>query len=342
MSHELEFVDGFAQAMFERVAWHRLGTVVDRTFSWADAVAANLTITFPVTKVPLSAVLSSLPVGDDLDGPSLRAQESDYVAVRSDGLIVASGLGEQWTAFPAVEGYAFGQVIRDQAESTGVQCDLKSLGTIQEGRKWFMTFDLGEFSIGDYAVRDYLSVNGSYDSSWPLQVLSSPTIEVCANTIAAAQAAGVKHYRFKHTSGIFDRVEQAKRALVGHAQNRAVFKALGETLLTRAVTPLEYGQLCNALFPTTDDVPVKTRNVNEDAREKVTALYKATSGPTVVADSGNAWAFVQAVNTYENWGAPIRKTGGYGEDTTRALRQVDALTSGKQALTDQAFALVTA
>ena len=44
MSHDLEFVDGFAQAMFDRVAWHRLGTVVDRTFGWEDAIAANLTI----------------------------------------------------------------------------------------------------------------------------------------------------------------------------------------------------------------------------------------------------------------------------------------------------------
>jgi phage/plasmid-like protein (TIGR03299 family) len=340
MSHELEVIDGFAQAMFERVAWHRLGTVVGDTFGWADAVSEGLSITFPVVKVPLQEVLSSLPYGDGFDGPSLRAQTTDHVAVRSDGLIIASGLGEQWTPFHAVEGYAFGQAIREQAKVDGIRADLKSLGTIQEGRKWFMTFDLGEFSIGDYAVRDYLSVNGSYDSSWPLQVLSSPTIEVCANTIAAAQAAGVKHYRFKHTSGIFDRVEEAKRALIGHAQNRAVFKALGETLLTRAVSPVEYGQLCNALFPTTDDVPTKTRNVNAEARDKVTSLYKATSGPQVVANSGNAWAFVQAVNTYENWGSPIRKTGNHSEADTRAMRQIDALTSGKQPLTDQAFALV--
>lgn len=341
MSHELEFIDGFAQAMFERVAWHRLGTVVDRTFGWDDAIAANLSITFGVDKVPLQELLSSLPYGQSFDGPGLKAQTDDYCAVRSDGLVIASGLGEQWTPFPAVEGYAFGQAIREQAEVDGIRADLKSLGTIQDGRKWFMTFDLGEFNIGEYAVRDYLSVNGSYDSSWPLQVLSSPTIEVCANTIAAAQAAGVKHYRFKHTSGIFNRVEEAKRALIGHAQNRAVFKALGETLLTRAVTPLEYGQLCNALFPTNEDVPVKTRNANEDAREKVTALYKATSGPQVVAESGNAWAFVQAVNTYENWGSPIRKTGNRSESDVRALRQIEALTSGKQALTDKAFALVS-
>lgn len=341
MSHELEVIDGFAQAMFERVAWHRLGTVVGSNFGWEDAVAAGLTITQNVSKVPLGDLLTTLPMGDDLDGPVLRAQSNDYASVRADGLVIASGMGEQWTPFQAVDGYGFGQAIREQVETVdGLRCDLKSLGTILDGRRWFMTFDLGEFQIGEYAVRDYLSVNGSHDSSWPLTVLSSPTIEVCANTIAAAFRGGVKHYRFKHTSGIFDRVAEAEVAVAQHATNRKVLKELGETLLTRSVTPTEYGQLMDAIFPVKDDTPKKTRTVNEDARDKVGTLYKAQSGPQMVANTGNAWAVVQAVNTYENWAAPVRKTGGRSESETRAIRQVDSLASGRQPLTDAMFAML--
>jgi hypothetical protein len=341
MSHDLEIKDGMAQAMFERVAWHQLGTVVGENFGWEDAIAAGLTITLPVEKVPMQDLLTAVPLGDSLDGPTLRAQSDEYASVRADGTVLKCGTGEQHTIFHAADGYAFGQAVREQVQEVeGVRADLKSLGTIDRGRKWFMTFDLGEFHIGDYAVRDYVSVNGSYDCSWLLSLLSSPIIEVCANTVAAARAAGVTHYRFKHTSGIKDRVEEAKRALARHAINRTALKQLGETLLARPVTPSEYGKLVNAIFPV-DDVPTRTQNVNTELRDKVDTLYKAQVGPQVVANTGNAWAFVQAVNTVENWATPVRNTKGNSESQTRALRQIDALVTGKQPLTDKAFELLT-
>jgi phage/plasmid-like protein (TIGR03299 family) len=332
MSHDLEIRDGEAQAIFREVAWHRLGTVVGDNFGWAEAIAANLTVTYDVAKVPVS---------DLIIGHGFAAEE--YAAVRSDGVILRTGLGEQWTPFQAAEGYAFGQVIRDQAHDDGLAADLRSLGTLDNGRKWFLTFDLGTFAIGDYDVRDYLSVNGSFDSSWPLQVLTSPIVEVCANTVAFARATGIQHYRFKHTSGIFDRVEEAKRALRRHRANREAFKAVGDRLVATKVSKVDYVRLLDALFPTDDDTPTRTRNANEEAKDVVTDLYKATAGvPSLVSEPGNGWAFVQSVNTYENWGTPVRKTGGNDTATTRALRQVEQLASGKQPLTDKAVDLLLA
>jgi hypothetical protein len=343
MSHEIGIED---DVMLERSAWHKLGKVVGELFGWAEAIAEDLPITRPVFKVPLGDILTPLPNGD---GVTLRSQvdgegaSEDFASVRSDGLVIASGLGKQWTPFHASEGYAFGQAIRDFEGKNDVQCDLKSLGTLYNGRKWFMTFDLGQFWIGDYAVRDYLSINGSYDSSWPLCVLSSPTIEVCANTVAAAFHGGVKHYRFKHTSGIFNRVEEAKNAVTAHNANRQAIKALGEKMLTTPLSPSEYGRLVTAMFPIDDDTSTKTRNVHEQAIEYVSTFYKAQNGGQAVVDSpGNGWSFVQAVNTYENWGQPIRKTGERDEVTTRALRQIEQLQAEKQPLTEKAADLVLA
>lgn len=335
MSHEVEIIEGRGQVMLKNSAWHKLGYVVRRAFGWKDAVDEGLAITLDVTKVPLADILTPFP---GIDGVSLRAQADDHANVRQDGLVLATGLGNQLTVFHARDGYDFGQCIRETAEQDGVDASLLSLGTLYEGRRWFMTFDLGSFSIGDYAVRDYLSVNGSYDSSWQLQVLSSPTIEVCANTVAAAKAMGVTHYRFKHTSGIFDRVEEAKRALRRHQLNRDAFATLGEALLATPVSSQAYGKVLASIFPTDDEVPNRTKLANEKAIEKVTEEY---TGPRV-SEKGNGWAVVQAVNTYENWLAPIRKTAGRGEGETRALRQVEQLNSGKQVLTAKAIELVGA
>lgn len=337
MSHEIHEEDG---GMFKDTPWHRLGRVVGKAFGWADALAEDLPITRPVHKVPVGDILTPIA---SVEGVSLRAQENDYASVRSDGLVIATGLGEQWTPFHASEGYAFGQAIREAADEDGIQCDLESLGTLYNGRKWFMTFGLGDFYVGDYKINDYLSVNGSYDSSWPLTALTSPTIEVCANTVAAAFHGGVKHYRFKHTSGIFNRVEEAKRAITAHNANRQALIALGEKLLTQPLTPSEYGRMVRALFPIEDDTPTRTKNVNEEAIELVTKLYKGIGGGQSVVDSpGNGWSFVQAVNTYEIHGQPIRKTHGDDEAINRAFRQIEQLQAGKQPLTERAADLVLA
>lgn len=331
MSHDIQTEDN---VILRDIAWHRLGTVVGDNFGWLDAIADDQPVTYPVSKVAVADLLAGLP------DAFYRAQPDEYAAVRSDGLVIATGLGEQWTPFQASEGYAFGEAIRGEASESGFNANLRSLGTLGNGRRWFLTFDLGSFSIGDYAVKDYLSVNGSYDSSWPLQVLSSPIIEVCANTVAFAKSIGTTHYRFKHTSGIFDRVEQAKRALAQHSQNREAFQTLGEALLAVDVAPVQYGRLLNQLFPVDDDTPTKTRNVNESAVEKVTAIYKGAGN--LVAGQGDGFAVVQAINTYENWGQPIRKTAGRSEGETRALRQVDALVDGSQPLTNKAVELLLA
>lgn len=335
MTAELEIIDDEAQVMLAKSAWHRLGTVVGKAFGWADAVAQDLSITFPVYKVPLLDVLTPLPT---TEGTTLRAQDDEYVAVRADGLVIASGLGEQWTPFHASEGYAFGEAIRGEA-SESANVNLLSLGTLYNGRVWFMTFDLGDFFIGDYQVRDYMVASGSYDSSRPLGVNSGPTLVVCANTLAASDF-GMKHYRFKHTSGIFNRVEQAKRALGTHNANRDALKAIGENLLGTPVSGKQYSDLVKALFPIDDDTIAKTRNVHESARETVTQLYRNSP---YVSSSDNGFAVVQAVNTYENWAAPVRNTKGRNESDTRSFRQAEAvLSGGGQPLTNKAIELVGA
>lgn len=329
MSHQLENIDGNAQVMLDRVAWHRLGTVRPGGFSWADAEAEGLAATRRVQKVPMSELI----FGITADGAALVAPEREYAAVREDGKVLATGLGEQWTPFQVQDAAEFGEVLREQAGA-----NLVSIGTIYDGRKWFLTFDLGEFSIGDYKVSDYLSLNGSFDSTWTFRSITSPIIQVCANTVAMAKAMGTTHYSFKHTSRIYDRVEEAKRALRLHRASMAAFAAAANGLVTKSVTSKVYTDLLDALFPVdADSVAARTRNVNDAARESVTALFKGAGG--LVADSGSAWDVVQAVNTYENWGRPIR--GGNTPDN-RALQQLNALVDGDQPLTSQAYGILQA
>ncbi len=102
------------------------------------------------------------------------------------------------------------------------------------------------------------------------------------------------------------------------------------------------------MFPVDDDTTARVANVNNEAIEVVGTFYKAQNGGQAVVDSpGNGWSFVQAVNTYENWAQPVRKTKAQNgtvrsETITRALRQVEQLQASKQPLTERAAELILA
>jgi hypothetical protein len=77
----------------------------------------------------------------------------------------------------------------------------------------------------------------------------------------------------------------------------------------------------------------------ENARHEIMALAGSAMVPEDLRDTG--WAVVQAVNTYENWVKPSRKTK-YG-DNSIAVRQFDAAITGKgQDLTQRAISAVLA
>lgn len=330
MSHELEIIDGVPQVMLRENAWHRLGTVVGDSFSWLDAIAANMAVTFPVAKVPLAELI---------DNPKLTVPVETYVALRSDGAILHAGHGSSWAPYPVEQAYEFVTYLRDEC---GIAANLDSLGTIRDGRQWFMSFNSGKFDIGGYEITNHLTASGSFDGTWPFQLQSHEIVAVCANTITAVRHAGSMVYRFKNTSGLANKVEEAKRVVNLERARTAGFKELGEKLLATPVSERKYTAVMDALFPVSEDEQsTKAQNANEAARDAVRALYTAQADLDVVQGvEKTAWGLLQAVNTWENWGAPVRRTKGVSTDTARALRQIDASVTGKQPVTDKALDLL--
>lgn len=330
MSHELEFVNGEAQVMLRKDAWHQLGMVVGESFTWLDAVAQDLSITWPVEKVDLATLV------DD----EITFSDPQYVALRSDAKILASGIGETWASFSPEIAYDFVTYLRDEY---GMEANLDSLGTIRGGKQWFMSFARGSFKIGDFDVQSHLTASGSYDQSWKFLTQAHETVAVCANTITAVRQAGQQLYTFKNTSGIFDRVEEAKQVVQIQRDREIGFQAMGERLLAVEVGLTDFKAFMGELLPNDENTPTKTRNAHHAAASEISALFHGETFTDLTASAaGTGWAFVQSVNTFENWNAPIRKTGGYGEESTRAFRQMDAVVSGRQPLTDKALELVLA
>lgn len=319
MAHEISN-GGIQRIMVRQPAWHRLGHVVGDSFDWLDAVAQEMVITLPLSKVPMSELILGY-----------QAQDDEYGIVRSDGVVLKCGVGSQQTIFHPELAFGFGAEIIDQ---TGV-AKLDSLGVIRRDRQYFMTYDMGEVRIGEHEIRNTLTIAGSFDGSLALTALDTATIVVCANTLAMALKGEVVH-RFKHTSGIVDRVAWATDAISKNRTTSDELQNVGNALVATSVSGQDFDSIMNSLFPLGDEVSKKAETQHLAARQGIRQVYEATEGIDLMLGSqGTAWGVVQAVNTYENWGGPLRKSKEVAIADARALRQFDQALTGKQPLTQR-------
>ena len=332
MSHELELVDGRALVLTREPAWHRLGRVTGADFGEAEISQYAPEILSPVKKVkPFIFV-------DDNNGWSRTAVElprTSCVVRTLDSKIVGEGVGDDsYGLVQPQDAFEFGQELGEWGDYP-----LVSAGLIREGRQFFFTYSTGDAGFDGLEVQTHQTVVSSHDGSIPMMGLRSATIVVCANTLAMALNRGVDRITFRHTSLVEDRMAdfiEARKGIEAHqGQVRDQIVALA-TLKVRAFEPLLDG-----ILPSFDTSQGSKRVIanRAAAREAVRTLYKA---PVVQDLGGTGLGFVQAVNTYENWIAPMRGRKGVAKDTLRAERQFDAMVKGFQPLTDKAVEVVLA
>jgi len=321
------FVESFVG---KNAAWHQLGTVKGRAFTKEDVKHDAPEILSPISLQP---VYVELDFGDDwpleyTQVPSIGAAVREY-----DSKIVGAGMGiDTYGLVQPEEAWDWGEAI---ANLSGFPCI--SAGTIRNGGQAFFTFDTGDVDSALGTIKGYLSVLNSYDMTWQLQALNSNIIVVCANTAAMAQASAYDRIVLRHTSGIKDRMAQALAAIKANVEHT---KATVEIINTLGSIQLrDWSPLLDELLPPISDGGKRSITMRENAREQVAAYIKSD-----IADGvrGTGLAFVQGVNTYENWSTVIRGTKGRNEADVRAERQIDAMVKGDQPLTRRATDLVLA
>jgi phage/plasmid-like protein (TIGR03299 family) len=321
MAHELEIIDGRASFLGRDDAWHRLGHAIGRPFTWADVVEYCPTVALPVNKLPLGDLMPLNVVPADMHG-----------MLRSDGKLLAV-VGDKYEPVQAEEMYDFGNAVQGLTNAP-----LVSVAGLREGRQYAFTYHLGDSEVGGEQFTHKFSIVGSHDGSILNMGLRSTTTIVCANTMAAALMSAVDRITLRHTANVRERMEEAVRAAQVSREGIEHFEQTVAALQTTPIGTRDFDLLLDGVFPVTD-AKARTANEVQRARGAVRSLF---GSPLTEGFGGTGWAFVQAVNTYEQWSAPVRKTKGVSTETVRALRQFDALVKGGHPLTQKAASLVLA
>ena len=325
MSAELEIIDGRALVLGRDPMWHALGQVVGDNFDteWITRYAPE--ILSPVTMHDTYVIV------DGEFGPEYVQTPQKAAIVRAiDQKVVGEGVGkDSYGIVQSQDAYEWGQTISGFGD-----LPLVSAGTLREGRQFFFTYQMGEEAPAGIKHTPYLTVCSSHDGSLSLMAMFSNIITVCANTLAmnisSTRKGKSNKVTIRHTANVDQRMKMALEALRGAAAY--VENTNAEIVRLATIKVRDFTPLLDGLMPVIDN-DGRSKTMRDNARDAVRSLLRSQ----VIEDDhrNTGWAWVQAVNTYENWTAPIR--GG-----DRATRQFDAVVKGTQSLTTQAFGQVLA
>lgn len=323
VAHLLEEIDGGHSFIGRTDAWHRLGQILDEDITTEKIHARAPWILSPVE-------MRTTYVDGGLEG--LRATPRTGAVVRTyDQKIVGEGLSRE--GYGIVQSSEAWQFAQDIVQDT-MPC--VSAGTIREGRQFFFTFERGDQVIAGIPMTSTVSVVGSHDGSMKVQVLFGKTVVVCANTMSWAISGAADRMLFRHTINVGDRMAEAKAVIGAFHTHDAEANKLIHRLATMDIRNFE--PLLDGVLPCIEEQG-RSQTMRDYARSTVRSYLESeyTDG-----FQNTAWAFVQAVNTYEGWNKPTRKSHNVPQSDRIAVRQFDALVKQHTPLTDKALSLVLA
>lgn len=316
------FNEGF---FVEKTAWHKLGTLLDSPPATRELAKTLAGHDYLVVE-RVNADLGGVRGGDPLT-------QEQFEAAKADRNVNLARVGGSWYALsvnPDKKGLRIEQInadgtfgpLHDKSLTVAndsfatIQNDVAydfadamvDLGftrwagiTLRDGAECALTFKLNEpiTITGDTSVTlPYFVVSWHHDGNGALTGRSTSIRAECWNTVSAGEAEGKRlgtHFSIRHTEKWADRVEDAKKALLGLRKDIEAYRVVMEEFASIPVTHLQRDLFLNALVldQTVASVsrfkgdvargaysPRVQRNV-EDAVGKARALF---NGKTIPGD----------------------------------------------------------
>lgn len=223
----------------EKTAWHELGTVLDAPPATREEAIVLAGHDYDVTAAPVFARFGT-------------PDQPQYQEIPGWRQMIATSNGERRNPFHgkllnvAKDSYATIQntVAYDFADAMVDLGFTRWAGiTLKDGAECALTFKLDEPIVisGDNSVTlPYFVLSWAHDGSGALRGRSTTIRAECWNTVSAGEAEGKRlgtDFSIRHTQKWADRVEDAKKALVGARRDIETYRAVMEEYASIPVTP---------------------------------------------------------------------------------------------------------
>lgn len=280
MGHEIDQTKGFAAAAFAREpAWHRLGTVLESTFTAEQGIEA----------AGLNWTVEKQQLWRYKHGVELVPEPKTYSVVRTD---TDKTLGIVHDTYAPCQNSELADFLN---AVIGQGAKLESAGSLYGGAKvWFLCSLKESYDIipGDQMNSYALFMNG-HDGRTRLRVVPTNVRVVCQNTLSLATKKETVGMTIRHDGRLKENIEQAKVALgLVHTTSQRLeieAKALAATQMRQAELAAFFAKQVDAL------------QFKEDRKREVMqelAILEAAETNNLPGMRGTAWA---AYNIWSEW-----------------------------------------
>jgi phage/plasmid-like protein (TIGR03299 family) len=322
MSHQIESI-----AWHGERPWHGLGTEVLNCMTSAEAIiAAGLDWEVEKKEIFTKDGLSVDESGVQTPSEKMVVVPGYYAVVRKTDASPLGVVGERYTPLQNKDAFAF----FDEVVGT-YDAIYETAGSLRGGKViWIMSKLPGHVGWSEDPIEEWLVLSNAHDGSRQLVLMATPVRVVCSNTLNVALQSAKVNFEVRHTSGMMDRVVDAREAL-GIATDYfkemdAVVKALKEYRMSEQ----EIKSYVHNLFPLKvradeslsgfeDTINVEISPRVKKYIEKVFELVQTGRGTEIPGVKGSAYGAFNAAVEFADHYQPVK---GKSELLSRKLDSV--------------------
>lgn len=286
-------------------AWHGLATVLDEPQTAAEALV----------QAGQDWSVSKAPVFAEIPGHGSVHIPDRFATYRDDTNAPLGVVGDDWTAVQNADAFGF----MDELVGGG-ELVYETAGVLEGGRKVFMLARMPDYITvggidGEQVSRYILCCNGHAGTlSFKIKMVDMRV--VCSNTLNIALGENGRQFVGRHTSGIENRVRQARDLMDVAFKRDELFEKMVTELLAVKMSPKQQTRFVEQLIPVGAKVELDSqahRNA-EKARTDVLAILR--NGEDLENIRGTAYGALQAAIEYADWHTRV-----VGADSERIERR---------------------
>lgn len=303
-----EYGDGqFSEGVFasqvtgERwMAWHGLGTYLENE--------PTMTYERVIEEVPaFGSDYVKLPAYVELDGERIELPAAGVIRAMDNHPI-----GAVHPNYPLIPPYEAFDFLRDLINQDGLP--IISAVLLRGGAQMVVTIELpGHIEVAgwtDETIRKLIVLDNSFDSKGALGVACSPVRGECINSTRLTFSQSPRVWRTRHTSGVRDRMNEARHTLQLASRYFADVETMANRLVEKRMPRRDFDRFVGQLIPYTPQMEAdpggRAAKNRERAVEAITNAF--VNSPNLQNVRGTKWGALQAVLEWNQWDRPVRET----------------------------------
>lgn len=340
MSHEI-YNNAFVS--YRQPAWHKLGIVFDQPATAAEAWA--LMGPYEVSKRQVHYNQPQLvDVPESIVAGASKIVKNTQVEVHNKYVLVGD--------FPNGKSYSYGVVDKKYELVTPkdlvnlwdmtVRANIETMGTLQQGKRFFLTTELTSFDVKGDEHKNFLSIISPHGTMQSLMGIISPVRVVCWNTLQCALGMAKQECRVWHQKGALNKIGTWLQGQYdGAADRSAAYAEALDILASAEVSDMQLGKYMEDLMPVSQYSEAELGSFEEsaaiktlDARSDIMDMFRGgkATGSDTKAFHNTAYGLYNSVVEYLDY---------HKKGTTASARWVGANAKVKEQAFDLAMQLAT-